>query len=551
MSSDAAASLSQMATRGAAGDPALAQLVRARQDLVVEWQGRDRVRSDSLSMLPEQRDRKTEAANLERLHEIDGLVQAIDDKLKVQFPDYAALSAPSPIDLSEVPAMLKPDEALVLILTTPEMKPVPEETFVWVVTTTALKWVRTDLGDHALQREVAALRCGLDYDGSWQIENSPCPTLLQTTYNEADRTAGRPLPFDLARAHALYKALFGQIENEIKDKHLLIVPTGPLTQLPFQVLVSAPPDPAATGADAMRKAAWLVRDHAISILPSVASLKALRKLAKGSRASRAMIGFGNPLLDGSGPGEATAALRARANTSCPVQMASLSFSHRGVPELRLRSGTADIHLIRAAPPLPETADELCAVAEDLKVGAGDIYLGARATVLEVQHLSDAGELQKYRLVHFATHGALAGQVGKNAEPGLILTPPKAASPEDDGYLSASRVAGLKLDADWVILSACNTAAGGASGAEALSGLARAFFYAGARALLVSHWSVNSIATVKLIAGAVGRMGADARLGRADALRRSILSLIEHGSDTEVQPAYWAPFVVVGEGAAVK
>ena len=118
-----------------------------------------------------------------------------------------------------------------------------------------------------------------------------------------------------------------------------------------------------------------------------------------------------------------------------------------------------------------------------------LYLGAKATEAEVKQLSDDGTLAKYKIVHFATHGALAGQVSRTSEPGLLLTPPDKASETDDGYLSASEVAALKLDADWVILSACNTAAGGAAGAEALSGLARAFFYAGARSLLVSHWEV--------------------------------------------------------------
>ena len=101
-----------------------------------------------------------------------------------------------------------------------------------------------------------------------------------------------------------------------------------------------------------------------------------------------------------------------------------------------------------------------------------------------------------------------GRCAGNAEPGLLLTPPAEASEEDDGYLTASEIAGLKLDADWVILSACNTAAGGAQGAEALSGLARAFIYAQARALLVSHWEVNSDATVKLITGAMSRLAAN-------------------------------------------
>jgi len=89
------------------------------------------------------------------------------------------------------------------------------------------------------------------------------------------------------------------------------------------------------------------------------------------------------------------------------------------------------------------------------------------------------------------------------------------------------------------------------GAEALSGLARAFFYAGARALLVSHWAVYSDATVKLITGAVGRMAADKGVGRAEALRQSMLALIDKGKTDEAHPAFWAPFVVVGEGANAK
>ena len=126
-------------------------------------------------------------------------------------------------------------------------------------------------------------------------------------------------------------------------------------------------------------------------------------------------------------------------------------------------------------PLPETADEPCAVARDLGASEKDIWLGNRATEVEIKRLSEAGELAEYRIVRFATHGALAGQVGGNSEPGLILTPPSTATEKDDEYLSASEIPQLKLDAGWVILSACNTAAGNVDGAEALSGLARAFF----------------------------------------------------------------------------
>jgi len=172
-----------------------------------------------------------------------------------------------------------------------------------------------------------------------------------------------------------------------------------------------------------------------------------------------MIGFGNRLING-GPNNSVRAWRARQNTTCPVEFASLSGLRRGVSLVAMTDHAAAVAAqISAAQPLPETADELCAVAKDLHVRSSDIHLGVRATVPEGFRLGNAGN-PRYRLVHFATHGALSGQITGSAEPGLILTPPKTPSADDDGYLSASRIAGLKLDADWVNLSACNTAAGG-------------------------------------------------------------------------------------------
>jgi CHAT domain-containing protein len=136
--------------------------------------------------------------------------------------------------------------------------------------------------------------------------------------------------------------------------------------------------------------------------------------------------------------------------------------YRGVSAPRQRGGLVDVAEIRSQVPLPETADELCAVARSLGVPESDIWLGARAREGGIKRLSASGDLATYRIVHFATHGALAGELKGGAEPGLILTPPREATSGDDGYLAASEIAGLKLDADWVILSACNTAAGGAT-----------------------------------------------------------------------------------------
>ena len=202
------------------------------------------------------------------------------------------------------------------------------------------------------------------------------------------------------------------------------------------------------------------------------------------------------------------------------------------------------------PHFPETADEVCEVARSLGVHEPDrnTRLGARATESEVKALSADQQLKSYRILHFATHGALGGQLNGAVEPGLVLTPPDAPTPGDDGYLTASEIAELKLGADWIILSACNTAAAGVERSEALSGLARAFFYAGARALLVSHWAVKSAATVALVTRAVDALAKTPGLGRARAMQLAMSDLVSKGAPFS-HPTYWAPFVVVGEGGA--
>ncbi len=552
--SEAAASLAQMAARSAAKDPALGPLVRERQDLVGEWRLKDKLLIQARSRPPAERQADSERQLTGRLFDIDKRLAEIDARFKNDFPDYSALASPRPMSAVKAQAALGDDEALVLFLDTDaRFKPLPEETFVWVVTAAEARWVRVEVGTQALTDYVAALRCGLD-DSAWKGDGAlRCRTLLQLEKRPAKDD---PLPFSTGISYELYETLFGQVADLIKGKHLIIVPSGALTRLPFQVLVTEPPP-----SEGFAKARWLARDHAITILPAVASLGALRRVGRPSAAKRPMIGFGNPLLDGlqadkeDGATYKERAELARSKTSCtaPANLrTSLWRGFRRGPEAVPQSGgLASLDYLRVQPPLPETADELCAVARDLKADVREIRIGARATETEVKRLSASGDLARYRIVHFATHGTLAGELRGTSEPGLLLTPPATATAGDDGYLAASEIAGLKLDADWVILSACNTAGAEAKGeaAEALSGLARAFIYAGARALLVSHWPVDSDVTVKLISSAARESTGGARIGRAEALRRAMLALIDSADELERHPANWAPFVLVGEGGA--
>jgi CHAT domain-containing protein len=192
-------------------------------------------------------------------------------------------------------------------------------------------------------------------------------------------------------------------------------------------------------------------------------------------------------------------------------------------------------LAEALAPLPDSAEELKAVAAKLGASSSDIYLGRNATEANVKRLP----LSDYRVVYFATHGLVAGDVEGLGEPSLALTLPHEPSELDDGLLTASEVAQLKLNADWVVLSACNTAAGEKPGAEALSGLARAFFYAGARALLVSHWRIDSKAATRLATSTFDIMKSNQTIGRAEAARRAMLAYLDDRSDIwNAYPGFW-------------
>lgn len=558
--SEAAASLAQMAARLATGEADLARIVRERQDLIGEWRDRDRELIKAAGEQIAQRNIANEERVRARRAAVDARIGEIDKVLSLSFPEYSALTNPAPLSVAEVQAELRSEEALVLVLDTPSWKQTPEETFLWIVTKGEVRWLKSELGTAALQKEVAALRCGLDA-AAWDGDGAAhCADLLKPL-NGKPPNDGEPLPFDAGRAHKLFVSLFGAARDLIRGKDLLVVPSGALTTLPFHVLVSEPPNPIASAT-----ARWLILDHAITMLPSVSSLAALRRTAKPSAAPRPLIGFGNPLLDGNqsdvrlGAHYRKLAQQARDVVQCSPprtkHLSSLRSAKRAPALVPQTEGLADLAHLRLQVPLPETAAELCAVAHEVGADTGDLRIGTKATETEVKRLSSAGDLVKYRIVHFATHGTLAGQLRGTREPGLILTPPATATAADDGYLSSSEIAALKLDADWVILSACNTAgsAGDGEAAEALSGLARAFFYAGARALLVSHWEVDSAATVKLITTAVGELARDQSIGRAQALRRAISAVI--ADDTRpsgwvpaAHPMVWAPFVVVGEGGA--
>jgi CHAT domain-containing protein/Tfp pilus assembly protein PilF len=503
--SAAAAALQQMGARFSAGSDKLATLVRETQDLNALWRDKDKALASELSK-PEAGDNAAKLAALrDEMARITEKLTAAKARLAQEFPDFAVLASPRPLGPNDARGLLAGSEALVTFLVG------EDSSFVFALTREGLDWQRIPLGADKLAVKVAAFRKGL-------------------TIEEA--TAAKPQLFDLSLAHELYGTLLAPVEASIKGKtNLAVVPAGPLTALPFHLLLTDKPPSTPTEKDfaAYRAAPWLLKRHAVSVLPSVASLKALRVSLKADRGGKPLVGFGDPIFAPQG-GQAARGVR---NAT------------RAYADFWRGAGVDRAKLAQALPELPDTADELKAIAAKVGAGAADVHLKREASEATLKQLP----LADYRIVYFATHGLVAGDIKGVAEPSLALTLPETPSPVDDGLLTASEVAQLKLNADWVVLSACNTAAGDKPGAEALSGLARSFFYAGARALLVSHWAVASASATRLTTAAFAAMAADPKIGRAEALRRA---MIDHMDDMSgpysPHPAFWGPFMVVGEGS---
>jgi CHAT domain-containing protein len=211
--------------------------------------------------------------------------------------------------------------------------------------------------------------------------------------------------------------------------------------------------------------------------------------------------------------------------------------------------------LAALPRLPDTGLELQAIASALGADPRqDVFLRQQATEKRVREMNGR-ELSRRRVVMFATHGLIPGDLDGLTQPALALTSPEVVPDAGNGLLTMDDVLSLRLDADWVVLSACNTAAGEGAGAEAVSGLGRAFFYAGARAMLVSNWPVETVSARLLMTGVFSQQQREPSIGKAEALRRSMLALIDgpgaagpggKPAYSHAHPMFWAPFVVVGD-----
>jgi CHAT domain-containing protein len=281
-------------------------------------------------------------------------------------------------------------------------------------------------------------------------------------------------------------------------------------------------------------------------------LAVLRASPAGDPTRRAFVGFGDPWFS---PEQARRAQTQEEQVA--VTLSAEVVGTRGIPiELRRTSRTEDKASAQLGmlPRLPETADEVRSIAVAMRADlTRDVFTGARASEKTIKTLNLAG----YRVIVFATHGLVPGELDGLTQPALALSAPSVADGDGDGLLTMEEILALRLNADWIVLSACNTAPGHGAGSEAISGLGRAFFYAGARALLVSNWPVETTSAKALTTDLFRRQSRDGTLPRAKALQQTMNALIDGPGLVDpktntvifsyAHPIFWAPFTLVGDG----
>ena len=524
--------LADASARMVAKDPALAALVRREQDLAKQISAQLGALNNLYAMPSDQRDDQMARAINAAIEKMRVDRKAAQQQINRQFPAYADLVDPKPPTVEEIRTALRPGEALLSYYFG------QDASFVWAVPehgSVAFAAISVDATE--LATKVRKLRRSLE--------------------PQAEMVSDIP-PFDLTLAYELYTLLLKPVESGWQGaKSLIVVTNGALGELPLSLLPTGPSQfdgeakPLFSG---YRNVPWLARSHAVTVVPSASALVTLRRLPSGAPSRDKLIGFGDPYFNAQEEAEAEKEL------SGPLQVASASDSGaaatRGIPlKLRASPHTEDVDVAELAmlPRLPDTRLELTSVAKALDVDpAKALYLGKAANEQNVETM----DLSHYRIVAFATHGLVPGDLDGLTQPALALTAPDIAGVKGDGLLTMSKILALKLDADWVVLSACNTAAGAGAGAEAASGLGSAFFYAGTRALLVTNWSVHSASARELISDAFRRQAFDSKLSRAEALRQAMMALLDgkgytdNGGNTIFSyghPLFWAPYTLIGDG----
>jgi CHAT domain-containing protein len=299
---------------------------------------------------------------------------------------------------------------------------------------------------------------------------------------------------------SLYRQIIQPAEQFFSKKSkLVIIPDGILNYLPFELLITEEQQENTEGS--YSDLPYLVKKYPISYGQSSSVLKSLieeqKRAGAAGKSSKKLIAFGDPVYE------------KKDNVSFITREGLSRLEHSGIEVEKIASLFPD--------------------------GDSNTYLREKATEENVKR---EGELAKFSYIHFATHGLIDEQ--KPDFSCLVLTQDEDA--DEDGFLQAAEIFNLNMDADLVVLSACQTGLGKMVRGEGMVGLTRAFMYAGTPSVLVSLWSVSDVSTASFMEKFYSQLIVG-KLTKTEALQKAQLSLIKE--EQYAHPFYWAPFVLIG------
>jgi CHAT domain-containing protein len=513
--------LSQSTARSNVKDSKLGELARKEQDLQRQISNLNDL---LVSMSYSSGDKKVSELQAKINNDISNLKserESVKNSIKSSYPEYLDLIEPKPINVESTGKLLKSSEVLV------NWYFGDKKSFVWAINQSGLSsFASINFTKKDIARDVKSLRKSLD-PGVSSVDEIPI--------------------FDVNLSYKLYTQIIKPIESSLVGKDLLIsVPHEAIGQLPIGVLLTQQikqPDIGSASFKDYQNAPWLVRKIAISQIPSVNALASLRFNKTERNISPTFIAFADPYFS-----------KAQASSATKVETAQLNTRGKSL-YLRSAPKTSNVSSAELAllPRLPDTSLEVNEIGKVLNAKAEDIFLHEHANVKKVMET----DFSKKSIIMFSTHGLVPGELMGLTQPALALSAPDVSGEkEGDGLLTMNKILELKLNADWVVLSACNTASGGAS-SESVSGLGRAFFYAGAKALLVSNWPVDTVSSRELMVDLFKRQNnQDGKITKPQALREAMLNIADKGGSRDpktnavsysyAHPLFWAPFVMVGD-----
>ena len=518
--------LNQSLARTKAADPGLGKLVRDEQDLELQikayWGSLAK-----LAAAPKGQEMPELASRLRgTISDLQAQRKGIRQELENRYPRYGALVKPPAQGLDAIRALLASGESLIAI------HPGLHRTYLWAGAKGGkAKFMVVELGRKELDAMVSKLKSSLTK-----------PNI--TTYHDIPA-------YDFGTAHALYTKLLKPLADIWQgNSKITLLADGSLGELPFEVLITKPYKAAADQKvlfGAYREAPWLANQVTITRLPAASSLQALRrsKAAKGAR--RMFAGFGNPVFSQSqaaAPPKKPTKTAGLDTRSAKVQIRGVRLTKQGAIE----TTNLSMHQIEQLSALPDTEDEIKSVARALKADPKqDLFLGKKAS----ERVVKTTRLDNRKVLAFATHALLPGDLSGLDQSALALSSPRVTGENEDGLLTMGEVMTLKLASDLVILSGCSTGAASSRGAEAISGLGRAFFYAGSKGVMVTMWPVETASAGKLVSSVFEY--------KQDSLSQSLnaakLNMIQKGGVLDqsgnllisyAHPIFWAPYVFVGD-----